>query len=78
MKTPLLSICIPVYNQSSLLRVCLNELLRYKGNDIEVVVNDNCSEENLKEVIDSFNDNRLKYYRNETNLGQDLNIIQSF
>jgi len=75
---PLLSICIPVYNQKSILYDCLAEVLKYEGNDIEVVVNDNSSEDNLEDLINEFNDSRIKYFRNNINIGHDLNIIQSF
>ena len=77
-EAPILSICIPVYNQKSILRDCIAEVLKYEGNDIEVVINDNSSEDNLEELVNEFNDSRLQYFRNNTNIGHDLNIIQSF
>lgn len=77
-EAPILSICIPVYNQKSILRDCISEVLKYEGNDIEVVINDNSSEDNLVELVNEFSDSRLKYFRNNTNIGHDLNIIQSF
>lgn len=77
-EAPILSICIPVYNQKSILRDCISEVLKYEGNDIEVVINDNSSEDNLEELVNEFSDSRLQYFRNNTNIGHDLNIIQSF
>lgn len=73
-----MSICIPVYNQSNLVRDCLARIVTYEGKDIEIVVNDDCSSEDLQEVVNSLNDDRIKYYRNSINLGHDLNILQSF
>lgn len=37
--------------------------------DWELVVVDDCSPEPLKEIVDSFNDPRIRYVRNEKNLG---------
>ncbi|SDP06430.1 glycosyltransferase family 2 protein [Selenomonas ruminantium] len=70
-----LSILITTYNQSELLKTNLAEIIKYKGNDIEVVVSDNCSTEDIASVITSFEDSRIKYYRNSINEGQDGNIL---
>ena len=78
MNTPVLSICIPAYNQSDLLRDCLSKLIVYEGDDIEIVVNDDCSPEDIEKIVAACNDERIKYYRNSINLGHDLNILQSF
>lgn len=72
---PKLSICIPTYNRAAYLRRCLESVLGTKDRDLEVVVQDNCSPDNTEEVINSFNDNRLKYYKNQANIGMVLNII---
>lgn len=73
-----LSICIPVYNQSQMVADCVSEILKYPDDDIEVIINDDCSTENIEQLISSFNDFRLKYFRNDVNLGHDLNILASF
>lgn len=78
MNNPVMSICIPAYNQSNLVRDCLARIVAYEGDDIEIVVNDDCSSEDLQEVVNNLNDDRIKYYRNSINLGHDLNILQSF
>jgi glycosyltransferase involved in cell wall biosynthesis len=78
MNSPVLSICIPAYNQSELLRDCLSKLIAYEGDDIEIVVNDDCSPEDIQKIVSACHDERVKYYRNSINLGHDLNILQSF
>lgn len=70
-----ISFLIPAYNQSEKLKKCIQSITKYEGNDIEIIVNDDCSEENLKQVIDLCNDNRIKLFRNKNNLGLDLNIL---
>ena len=78
MEKAILSFCIPVYNQTEMVRECIGELLKYKGEDIEVVISDDCSTEDIEGLVKSFNDSRVKYFCNEVNLGHDLNIISSF
>lgn len=73
-----LSFCIPVYNQIEMTRRCIESIIEYTGNDIEVIVSDDCSSEDIETLIKQFGDDRIHYYRNKQNLGHDLNIIASF
>ncbi len=70
-----LSICITTYNQSDLLRDNINQIIKYRGDDIEIVVSDNCSTEDIKALVDSYDDSRIKYYRTQRNVGHDGNIL---
>lgn len=70
-----LSICIPTYNQIEILRRNIENLLQYPGDDIQIVVSDNCSEDDIKGMLDAFQDSRIKYCRTKTNVGQDRNIL---
>jgi len=74
---PLISFCIPTYNRAQLVKNCIQKILEYDGNDIEVVVVNNDSPDNTEEVIASINDKRVSYYKNNTNLGVSLNIIET-
>lgn len=76
--TPKISFCIPTYNRDQLLKECLSSILDYKGEDIEIVVGDNNSPDNTHEIIKSISDNRIKYFKNEKNLGAVPNIIRTF
>lgn len=78
MSEPILSFCIPVYNQTDLVEKLVCQILSYNGNDIEVVISDDCSTENIYEMLVKIGDSRVKYFRNEKNLGHDLNIVTSF
>ncbi|MCG2735259.1 MAG: glycosyltransferase [Candidatus Methanoperedenaceae archaeon] len=73
--TILLSIVIPTYNRALYLKRCLNSLIAYNGDDIEIIVQDNCSPDNTNEIVKSIKDSRIKYYRNNVNLGLAPNII---
>lgn len=78
---PILSICIPTYNRSKYLDKCLKSIFDYVGDDknIEVVVSDNNSEDNTKEIVDKYMSmyNNLKYFKNEQNIGVDRNITEA-
>ena len=69
MKTPTVSFVIPCYNLAHLLRDCIDSILSQSYGDFEVIVMDDCSPDKTKEVAQSFNDPRVKYIRNESNLG---------
>ena len=74
---PYLSVCFPAYNKSDRLKKNLASLLNACGDDIEIVVVDNVSEENLEEVCKNFNDPRISYYRNEEPIVAQANWIRS-
>lgn len=69
-----LSICIPTYNRGEIVYRTVNNILRYEGKNIEVVVSNNCSQDNTEELIKSISDERVKYYKNSYNNGGD-NLI---
>lgn len=68
MKTPLVTIAIPAYKVKFLKEAICSSLNQTYSN-IEVIVVDDVSPEDVGSVVNSFYDTRLKYYRNETNLG---------
>lgn len=70
-----LSICIPTYNRKTLLKEILDEILRYPYNDIEIIVIDNASTDGTKELLDSYQDLRLRVKFNEQNIGMTNNQV---
>lgn len=73
-----MSICIMVYNQIELVKKNLSNLIQYDDDNIEIIVQDDCSSDNIEGLVLSFNDKRIKYFRNETNIGLDDNILEAF
>lgn len=67
--TPKISVCIPSYNYGHLIGEAIASVLAQDSADFELIVCDNQSTDNSEEVIRSFEDPRLRYYRNESNLG---------
>lgn len=71
-----LSICIPTYNRAQLLKRCVNSILASNNEKIEIIISDNASTDNTSEILASFQDERIKYHRNETNIGGPRNSIE--
>lgn len=64
---PLVSVLIPTYNRKWLLPRTLESVLTQTYQNIEVVlVND--AGEDVQEIVNQFNDPRIKYFQNEKNL----------
>lgn len=64
---PKISICIPTYNRSDLLKKTLISVSRQTIKPYEVIVVDNCSKDNTEEVVKNFKE--IIYYKNRYNLG---------
>jgi glycosyltransferase involved in cell wall biosynthesis len=73
---PILTIAIPTFNRKKALELQLNELLKLKFEDIEILVSDNDSNDGTRQLLQSLNSELplLNKIRNETNLGFDGNI----
>jgi hypothetical protein len=69
MESPLVSICVPVYNRQEHLKASLDSILAQTYKNIEVIVVDNCSTDNSPQIAKGYADTRLRYVRNEKNLG---------
>jgi len=68
-KLPLVSICIPTYNRAEMVGVAINSALAQTYPNIEILVVDNASTDNTSEILQKISDPRLKFFRNEENLG---------
>ena len=64
----ILSFILPAW-KSAYLAAAIRSILAQTCPDWELVVVDDCSPEPLKEIVDSFDDARIRYIRNEKNLG---------
>lgn len=61
----LITIIIPSYNRPNELKRAINSVLIQTVQDFEIIVVDDCSEVDLSQIINSFNDNRILYYKLE-------------
>jgi len=70
MSKPLITIAIPTYNRADkYLRQTIECAINQTYENIEILISDNNSNDHTPEVVRSFSDPRIKYYRQESNLG---------
>ena len=76
----LLSILIPTYNRASFLKdaiICLLPQFFSYEDKLEILVSDNCSSDDTKNIIDSLQDqfhNQIIYHRQSENIGFEANF----
>lgn len=77
--SPLISICIPTYNGEKVLSETLSSILRQSGDDVEIVICDDCSTDRTVEIAQAISGNypHVRVFRNPKNLGMDRNFAQS-
>lgn len=66
---PLVSIILPTYNRADFLRRSIDSVLNQTFCDFELIIVDDASTDSSKEVIDTFDDQRIIYLEHERNLG---------
>jgi glycosyltransferase involved in cell wall biosynthesis len=63
MKTPFFSIVIPTFNRSDLFPYAVQSILNQTFEDFEIIISDNCSEDDTPETAKQFTDPRVSYVR---------------
>lgn len=67
---PKISVVIPTYNRAAYLDAAIASVLTQRGADFEIIVSDNCSQDDTAAVVSKYlTDSRVRYYRNEENIG---------
>jgi len=69
MDGPLVSFVIPCYKLAHYLRPCLDSLLGQTYKNLELLIMDDCSPDDTPAVAASYSDARMRYFRNDPNLG---------
>ena len=70
---PVVSFCIPVYNNAETAQKIVKGLLVSDDQRFEVIVTDDASADNAQELLSQIHDPRFHYYRNNKNLGAHKN-----
>ena len=65
----LVSICIPVYNGAKTIERALASAVNQTYKNIEIVVVDNCSDDNTVDIVLNTKDERILFFQNEKNIG---------
>ncbi|MCJ7515972.1 MAG: glycosyltransferase [Dehalococcoidia bacterium] len=77
---PLVSIGMPVYNGELYIRQALDSLLAQDYENFELIISDNASTDKTQEICLEYvaRDKRIRYYRNQTNMGAAWNANRVF
>lgn len=70
------SITIPAYKQKYFYEA-IESCLAQTYKDFELIIVDDASPEDLKSIVDKFQDDRIRFYRNEKNCGA-LNVVDNW
>jgi glycosyltransferase involved in cell wall biosynthesis len=72
---PLVTIGIPTYNRADgYLTEALESALNQTYENIEIVISDNASTDHTSELIKSYHDSRIRYYKHDENIGAHNNF----
>jgi len=66
---PFFTVAIPAYNRLNFLKEAVNSVLSQSYKDFELVIIDDCSQENVWKYLLTLKDSRVRVYRNKKNLG---------
>jgi glycosyltransferase involved in cell wall biosynthesis len=72
------SICIPTYNRSDLLKYAIESALNQTYTDFELIICDDGSNDNTSEVVAQWNDPRIRYIQHPLNIGRSQNMRSGF
>jgi glycosyltransferase involved in cell wall biosynthesis len=72
---PLISIGLPVFNGETYLSETIDSILEQTFKDFEIIISDNASTDRTAEICNEYalKDRRIRYYRNNKNLGAAAN-----
>jgi glycosyltransferase involved in cell wall biosynthesis len=80
MSKPRVSIGLPVYNGQRFIRATIDSILAQTFTDFELIICDNCSNDATERICRDYaaGDPRIRYFRNERNLGPAPNYNRCF
>lgn len=65
----LISVVIPAYNREKTIKYCIDSVLAQSYKNFEVIVVDDCSVDGTVDIVNSYNDNRIKLFKLNQNSG---------
>lgn len=63
---------MPAWNTADFIRESIDSVLAQTYENWELIIVDDCSTDNTDEIVTSYNDERIKYFKNERNIGAAL------
>ncbi|WP_135611763.1 glycosyltransferase family 2 protein [Methanococcoides sp. AM1] len=74
---PKISVCVPVYDRPKMLKQLIYSFLHQDYDNAELVLSDDSPNDSIQEVVETFNDSKIKYFKNKVNLGYSKNLLKS-
>lgn len=75
---PKVSVCIPTYNRVHLLPVAIESVRKQTYPDWELIVCDDCSQDETPAMMSGLTDSRIRYIRHPQNIGKSNNMRSGF
>ncbi|MGA9120180.1 MAG: glycosyltransferase [Bacteroidota bacterium] len=77
---PVVSIGVPLYNAENFVEQALDSLIGQTWTDLEIIISDNASTDRTEEICRRYaaSDQRIRYYRNDVNVGAGRNYNRVF
>ncbi len=68
------SICMPSYNGARIISETIHSILSQDFNNFELIIVDDNSKDNTEEIVSKIKDPRIKFFKNDVNLGYPKNL----
>lgn len=72
--SPRVTIIMPIYNVGKYLMASIDSVLAQTYRDFDLLILDDCSTDNSGEIVATYTDSRIRYFRNSSNLGLAENL----
>ena len=74
LKNPLVSIVLPMYNAAEYIKECVDSILMQTYSDFELLIIDDGSTDDSMEILEKYDDQRIRLIKNEHNFIASLNL----
>ena len=68
----LVSVIMPSYNTAEYISDSIKSVLAQTYGELELIIVDDCSSDGTEDIVSSFDDERIRFFKNEKNLGAAL------
>ena len=72
--SPLITICVPLFNDEKYIGACIDSILRQENINFEILICDNNSTDGSSSIYSSYVDSRIRVIKNEKNIGSIKNF----
>lgn len=72
----LVTFLLPAY-KAKFLKLAIQSILNQTYTNFELIIVDDCSPEGLENIVEQFDDSRIKYFKNEKNIGG-INLVKQW